>query len=43
MEHINEEINNLKENDTSNDAAHVMFNPREMMIQMMKGINVTEH
>jgi putative GTP pyrophosphokinase len=42
MEHINNEINILKENDTSNDTGNLMYNPREMMIQMMKSINVTE-
>ena len=40
MEYINKEINILKENDTSNDADHMVFNPRDLMIQMMKGMDI---
>lgn len=42
MEHINKEINILKENDSSNDTGNLMFNPRELMIQMMKSIDMPE-
>ena len=37
---FNEEINILKENDTSNDADPMIFNPRDLMIQMMKGMDI---
>ena len=37
MEHINDEINILKENDTSND---LIIDPREIITQMMKSLNV---
>ena len=40
MEHINKEINILKENDTSNDADPMLFNPRDLMIQMMNGMDI---
>lgn len=42
MEHINKEINILKENDSSNDTGNLMFNPRELMIQMMKSLDMPE-
>ena len=40
MEYINKEINILKENDTSNDDENLVFNPRELMIQMMNGMDI---
>ena len=40
MEHINKEVNILKENDTSNDADPMLFNPRDLMIQMMNGMDI---
>ena len=40
MEHINKEINILKENDSSNDAGNLMVNPRELMIQLMKSMDI---
>lgn len=42
MEHINNEINILKGNDTSTDTEELLFNPREMMIQMLKDMDVSE-
>lgn len=41
MEHINKEINILKENDTSNDT-NLMIDPRELMMQMMKSMDISE-
>ena len=40
MEHINKEVNILKENDTSNDDDPMLFNPRDLMIQMMNGMDI---
>ena len=40
MEYINKEVNILKENDTSNDADPMLFNPRDLMIQMMNGMDI---
>ena len=42
MEHINKEINILKENNSSNDTGNLMVNPGEMMIQLMKSMDMIE-
>lgn len=42
MEHINKEINILKENDSSNHDENMMFNPRELMMEMIKNMDMNE-
>lgn len=42
MEHINDEINILKENDSANDTRNLLFYPKEMMEQIINKIDATE-
>ncbi|MFD1206812.1 MULTISPECIES: GTP pyrophosphokinase family protein [Sporosarcina] len=38
MEYLNNEINILKENEQTDRIEDLMFNPREMLLQMLKGV-----
>jgi putative GTP pyrophosphokinase len=43
MEDINNEINILKENDKSSEMEALLLNPRDLLLKMIKNIDVTEN
>ena len=42
MEQINKEVNILKENDPSNNTENLMVSPKELMIQLVKSMDMIE-